>query len=288
MIDKNTDFQIVNLPPFPGEAPIHIKAGLRISSFQREAVYPPLDTFYRRKFQFYSLSHLIRGKGWYWTPRGGYEYFSAGQGVMIAPDFIHCYGGYDSEYVEDSLCIEGPLTRYLAQSGILRNGILHMGRGRRLLPLIELASDPSDDSQLKANAELIRLLTELHLENRLGYFSKGYDDSMEGLILEIRHDPGKWWSLDEMASYCGLSINYFRTLFTEKTGHTPRDYQEEVRIRRSRELLSSPLLSISCIAERMGYRDVYHFSKVFKKRTGLSPRSYRREHSLSYRPYGRD
>lgn len=47
---------------------------------------------------------------------------------------------------------------------------------------------------------------------------------------------------------------------------------------RARELLENPALRISEIAERVGYADTAHFSRVFKKLEGMSPGEWRNRH----------
>lgn len=59
---------------------------------------------------------------------------------------------------------------------------------------------------------------------------------------------------------------------------TPMQYREAVRMHWAKQLLGSELFSISEIAARLGYYDIYHFSKKFKLHTGYSPRQYMKRH----------
>lgn len=61
-------------------------------------------------------------------------------------------------------------------------------------------------------------------------------------------------------------------------GHTKKSFNEllnEVRIREAKELLKDPALRIGDIAERVGFLDIAHFSRVFKKYIGMSANEYR-------------
>lgn len=61
-------------------------------------------------------------------------------------------------------------------------------------------------------------------------------------------------------------------------GHTKKSFNEllnEVRIREAKELLRDPSLRIGDVAERVGFLDIAHFSRVFKKYTGMSANEYR-------------
>ena len=79
-------------------------------------------------------------------------------------------------------------------------------------------------------------------------------------------------SLFEMS---GISPRYFETLFFDRFNMTPKEYITALKLSRAKELLKSEKLSVGDIASALGYSDVYHFSKMFKKKTGYSPTEYR-------------
>ena len=54
------------------------------------------------------------------------------------------------------------------------------------------------------------------------------------------------------------------------------DYLTELRINKSKELLCRDALSVQDVAERVGYRDLKYFSRLFKKNTGVSPSDYKK------------
>jgi YesN/AraC family two-component response regulator len=75
----------------------------------------------------------------------------------------------------------------------------------------------------------------------------------------------------------GLAIHpvWLSHLFKKETGQTFSDYVIELRIERARRLLRESNLKIYEIASKIGYLDLQHFGKIFKKRTGMSPKEYR-------------
>ena len=82
---------------------------------------------------------------------------------------------------------------------------------------------------------------------------------------------------EKLASLTGLSVVYFRKLFTEYFGTSPIAYVQELRIKKAKEMLESDYGSISDIAESLGYQNIYDFSRVFKKFVGISPSKYKKQ-----------
>lgn len=79
---------------------------------------------------------------------------------------------------------------------------------------------------------------------------------------------------DRLASLCGISTVYFRKSFEAVCGVSPIRYLHNFRILKAKDLLSSDYGSIGQVAESVGYNGIYHFSKMFKIYTGLSPTEY--------------
>lgn len=79
---------------------------------------------------------------------------------------------------------------------------------------------------------------------------------------------------EQLARLCGISTVYFRKCFEASYGVSPIRYLHDFRIQKAKDLLSSDYGSISQVAESVGYRSIYHFSKMFKAYTGLNPSEY--------------
>ena len=79
-------------------------------------------------------------------------------------------------------------------------------------------------------------------------------------------------SLDQIAENMYLSPFYISRIFKAETGDTPIRYLINVRLEHAWEILKEQKeLSIQEVAARVGYEDAYHFSKLFKKKFGISP-----------------
>ncbi|HAV13863.1 MAG TPA: hypothetical protein DCX06_10300 [Opitutae bacterium] len=81
--------------------------------------------------------------------------------------------------------------------------------------------------------------------------------------------------LEALAQQLGVSYSRFRFAFKKQTGHSPREYENMIKLNRSRDLLSRDQLSVSETAQALGYSSVYYFSRAFKKQFGRAPRQWR-------------
>lgn len=79
---------------------------------------------------------------------------------------------------------------------------------------------------------------------------------------------------EKLAELCSMSTVYFRKCFKAVYNCPPIHYLQNFRINKAKAILSGDYDSIGQVAESVGYSSVYHFSKMFKQYTGVSPRSY--------------
>lgn len=82
-------------------------------------------------------------------------------------------------------------------------------------------------------------------------------------------------SLEEVADKLGLSASYFSQLFKQMTGETFVQYRTKRRMEKAKLLLSMPHHKITDVSAEVGFADHPHFTKTFKKYSGLTPSEYR-------------
>lgn len=83
-------------------------------------------------------------------------------------------------------------------------------------------------------------------------------------------------TLGSVASYVELNEKYFSSRFTKEVGNTFSNYVTEVRIRKAKELMDNTNLKMYEISEKVGYNNVEHFTRVFKKVCKISPGAYKK------------
>lgn len=103
------------------------------------------------------------------------------------------------------------------------------------------------------------------------------DDRLRKSIEKMHAEPQREWSLEALAEISQLSKNGYTAAFKKKLGESPIQYLAKVRIQKAMRLLSDSDSNLDLIAEQVGYKDPFGFSKAFKKWTGVSPREYREQ-----------
>ncbi|MEG1312505.1 MAG: AraC family transcriptional regulator [Romboutsia sp.] len=81
-------------------------------------------------------------------------------------------------------------------------------------------------------------------------------------------------SLDKISKNMYLSPVYISKLFKEEIGYSPINYLIKIRLDKSAKLLEDKSYTIKEVAKMVGYNDVYHYSKQFKKHYGITPSKF--------------
>ena len=100
---------------------------------------------------------------------------------------------------------------------------------------------------------------------------------MQKLLQYINEHYGEDLSLDKLAASANISKSECLRCFKKSVQITPYKYLTEYRLSKAAELLKNTDAPIGNIADSVGFRQVSHFGKCFKEKTGLSPRDYRKE-----------
>lgn len=90
-------------------------------------------------------------------------------------------------------------------------------------------------------------------------------------------------SLEALAQQAGFSAYHFARLFRQTTGESPHQFVLRQRIAEAQRLLTETGLPLARIAVETGFANQSHFTRIFKRQLGLTPRAYRRETAISAR-----
>lgn len=233
--------------------------------------------------------------------------------VLIPPDLVHAWSNSSGSHlaVHFDLCAQPNLApldnlvmlkRWVAyHATTIRPLVQWEDLGGRHLPLIRHLPDPQPwrkhlDAirQISAgrSSETLMLDEQLAVQEHLNWTMRTWltNDSADSdqtspeqrvLAFLSELDPAQRITINELADRLHLSGTTLRQAFHEVTGMPPRTWLEQRRIQAAAHTLLNTELSITSIARQVGYPDPYHFSRVFKRLTGLSPRRYRQQQRMN-------
>lgn len=125
------------------------------------------------------------------------------------------------------------------------------------------------------------IIAQMVEEMRRKYMPSEYERILEPAMTEIHSSFTKnGLSIEHLAEICEISEAYFRRIFINKLGITPKEYIINMRINYAKQLLESKQFSVSEIALMCGYSEQCHFSREFSKRTGMSPMEYKKQNCV--------
>lgn len=120
-------------------------------------------------------------------------------------------------------------------------------------------------------------------------YADGYDrielahqirNRLQGLVsqqFKQGHESASHYGIDDIAAELGISTSHCNRVFKQVFGQSPRAMLSEMVLHEAKILLGNPALSIQNIAVMLGYKDIAHFSRQFKRWSGISPSRYRQD-----------
>ena len=102
-----------------------------------------------------------------------------------------------------------------------------------------------------------------------------YRDAVSKAIQYLRANWDKKLTLDDIAENTYLSKAYLCTVFKREMGMSILEYLNRFRVEKAKELLAVTNIPLAEIAEQCCFFDQSYFSKVFRRYTGFTPRSWR-------------
>ena len=105
--------------------------------------------------------------------------------------------------------------------------------------------------------------------------NQAHVDLISRARLRIREALESSLTIQQVAEEMGISYSNFRKLFKEHTGISPAIYQQDLRLQRAKEMLSTTDISVKEIAYRLNFESPDYFSAKFKAKTGRRPSELR-------------
>jgi AraC-like DNA-binding protein len=230
----------------------------------------------------YAIFYITRGQGEFESQTTARRTVTAGHVILLFPGVWHRYRpGAQSGWTRYAVAFNGGYPKRLVQRKFItpEQPVLDTGLDDAILrPFLSLLdhvrSEPLGLQQLiAANSMEILGAALAAVRSRRDCGKHGALVNEAKLILEQRAEESV--SMQELATSLHISYERFRHLFAQQTGLAPYQYHLQLRINRAKQLLHGTTLSVRQVAAAVGFNDPYHFSKIFKKHTGVSPTQWR-------------
>lgn len=258
---------------------------------QPNSAYPASDHPKHHHFRFqdgrrideYQVVYISQGKGVFESESSGVHEISAGDCFLLFPGEWHRYKPHtDSGWTENWVGFTGEVS-FLQNTSILsrKNPLVRIGLQDQILELFctifDLVRSDYTATEYAMSGATNHLLGSIITAKKreLLHINTHTDDIIAKAKLRIQENYNQAISMEELARELNVSYVWFRTCFKKHTGFAPYEYLQNVRLNHAKILLQNSYLSIKEIAEASGFSSQYHFSKMFKLKTGKAPTEFR-------------
>jgi len=226
----------------------------------------------------YQLLYNPEGEGWFQSDHCSKTRLKPGDMFLLFPGEWHTYypnGGWKSHWIG----FKGKNIDDRVKAGFLgpEKPIYHVGYSAVIEMLYKHAYEAAlieaaYSQQLMAGLvnHLIGMMYSLERNIEFGK-NQPQVDMINRARLRIRESLESELTIQQIAEELGVSYSNFRKLFKEYTGLSPATYQQDLRLQRAKELLSTTDYSIKEIAYRLNFESPDYFSAKFKAKIGCKP-----------------
>jgi len=239
----------------------------------------------RHSHSFWELVYLHKGEGRFLYGNHVFD-LECGSVLLIEPNVEHQFTHNrksDATHLYIGFSVDGSLAVRAdgAHIPVLRKATVALFQHelREIVLNIETSRKKTGLSNMTAHImfTLFKILPFLFTASAAGV-GKADDriDILVGKAKKILLDNlGKNISVRKIAGSLYLSPHYFGDLFKKHTGRTIKEFHNDLRMRQAEIMLRDHALSISEIADALGFKSIHYFTRKFTSFHGASPSAFR-------------
>ena len=237
-----------------------------------------------REFNEYQLLYIPEGSGIFRSTTQEEVELHEGDMFLLFPGEWHTYRpnpetGWKSHWIG----FKGKNIDDRVAAGFLskEKPIYHIGFSYDIVRLYNQAFATANEEQAYSQQLLAGIVNHMigkmySLERNIELNkNQAHVDMVKRARLRIYEALESSLTIQQIAEEMGVSYSNFRKLFKEYTGLSPATYQQDLKLLRAKELLSTTTLSVKEIAYRLNFDSPDYFSAKFKVKTGRKPSDMR-------------
>lgn len=238
-----------------------------------------------RELNEYQLLYLTEGEGVFHSTHIKEATIKEGDLFLLFPGEWHSYNPLpDKGWKSYWIGFKGRNADDRVTAGFLspEKPIYHVGYSEEIVSIYDKAfqsavEEKAYSQQLMAGIvnHLIGLMYSLERNIELNK-NQAHVNMVNRARKRIREALESSLTIQEIAEELGVSYSNFRKLFKEYTGLSPATYQQDLKLQRAKELLTTSDLSIKEIAYQLNFDSPDYFSAKFKIKTGRKPSEFRK------------
>ena len=260
-------------------------------SVKKNECYPPQNHPPRYLFspdkgrilEEFQLLYIKSGRGTFFSTNMAPKELVAGSVVILFPGVWHNYYPSKSEGWEEYwIGFSGRDMEKYVSGGFFDKykPVFNIGVQNRVVDAYEeaigVAKNQNPGFQQLLGGIVHHLLGMVYAyDKRAAFEDRQVVDQINNAKIIISESYNKGITPEEISDKIGMSYSWFRRVFKQYTGFSPVNYIQEIKVRKSMEMLTNTNMQIKEIAFESGFNNAEYFSTIFKKRTGYTPDKYR-------------
>ncbi len=234
----------------------------------------------------YQMLYLLEGEGFFQSTHIEKSPIKAGDIFLLFPGEWHTYGPLpQSQWKSFWIGFKGRNIDDRVNYGFLHPSkpIYHVGYSSEIIELYKTAQKAAFEEAAHSQQMLAGIVNHLigamyALERNIELNKNhGHVEMVTKARIQIRESLESDLTIQQLADSLGVSYSNFRKLFKQYTGISPALYQQDLRLQRAKELLSTTKMSVKEIAYRLNFDSPDYFSSRFRLKTGVKPSEFRRQ-----------
>ncbi|SDC37494.1 AraC family transcriptional regulator [Niabella drilacis] len=228
----------------------------------------------------YILIHCVKGKGWYSIANKRYE-VKSNEFFIIPPGTAHYYGAHEKDPWSiywlhfcgaDAGFYYQLLTKIQGKAPV--SAAVSTSRHLIFYDILQHLELPDNADNLIYGCSCVHAYLSSFLNTQIK-LSVNENDVIQQCITFMKQNLDKPLRLDEISAAVGLSSSHLSSLFKKQVKSSPIHLFTSLKIQKACQMLMDRSHNIKTISYSLGYEDQYHFSRVFKKIMGISPKHFK-------------